>query len=305
MHIAKGSEYRGLRVKRGRVVYCALEGMSGFKLRVAAYRETHPGSDDAPMSLMFTPLDLIKNVKDLITSIRAQLPDGERPVAVAIDTLNRSLVGSESKDVDMAAYVRAADAIRDAFDCVVVIIHHCGHNDDRPRGHSSLLGAADILISVKRDAANNIVATVDDVKDGEGRGLVVVSRLLKVEVGKDEDGDTMTSCVIEPVEGLDAAKVEAKSKKGLPNAAKLALRALHAAVGDVGEIPATSHAPSGVKGVTLKQWRDFADRTGVSGSDKPHSRAAAFKRASDALQVAGKIGIWEPYVWPVYESGSG
>jgi RecA-family ATPase len=35
-----------------------------------------------------------------------------------------SLVGSESKDVDMAAYVRAADAIRDAFDCVVIIIHH-------------------------------------------------------------------------------------------------------------------------------------------------------------------------------------
>ena len=31
-----------------------------------------------------------------------------------LDTLNKSLVGSENKDVDMGAYVRAAEAIRDA-----------------------------------------------------------------------------------------------------------------------------------------------------------------------------------------------
>ena len=57
-------------------------------------------------------------------------------------------------------------AIRDAFGCVVVIVHHCGHNADRPRGHSSLLGAADVLIAVKRDAADNIVAMVEASKDG-------------------------------------------------------------------------------------------------------------------------------------------
>ena len=128
------------------------------------------------LSLMFTPLDLIRDHKALIASIRAQLPEGATPVAVAIDTLNRSLVGSENSDEDMAAYVRAADAIHAAFDCVVIVVHHCGHNGDRPRGHSSLLGADDILIAVKRDAADNIVATIENAKDA-ATGLEIVTAL--------------------------------------------------------------------------------------------------------------------------------
>ena len=300
MRVSLGWEYRGLRTKQGPIVCCVLEGKDGYTRRIEAFRTEHPESKSAPFYLVRTPLDLIHDHKALIASIRAQLPEGDNPSAVAIDTLNRSLVGSESSDEDMAAYVRAADAIHDAFGCVVPIIHHCGHNADRPRGHSSLLGAADVLIAVKRDAANNIVATVEWEKDGAG-GLEIISQLVTVEVGKDEDGDMMTSCVVEPVGEPAAAKKAEAKKGGLTNATKLALRALHLAVGDVGVVPATTHAPSGVRAVTLKQWRDFADRTGVSGSDKSHARAAAFKRASDALQMAGKIGIWEPYVWPVYE----
>jgi AAA domain len=70
--------------------------------------------------------------------IHRQLGHGTSPAVVYIDTLNRSLVGSESFDEDMAAYIRATDAIRDTFDCLVVIVYHCGHGGDRPRGHSSL-----------------------------------------------------------------------------------------------------------------------------------------------------------------------
>ena len=65
-----------------------------------------------------------------------------------LDTLNRSLQGSESKDEDMARYIAACDAIRDAFDCVVPLVHHCGHDATRPRGHSSLGGAHDAMIAV-------------------------------------------------------------------------------------------------------------------------------------------------------------
>jgi hypothetical protein len=86
----------------------------------------------------------------------------------------------------MAAYVRAADAIRDAFDCAVVIVHHCGHNGERPRGHSSLIGALDAQIGIKRDSSENIVATLELSKDGEA-GAETVSRLVPIEVGADED----------------------------------------------------------------------------------------------------------------------
>ena len=72
-------------------------------------------------------------------------------MAVVLDTLNKSLVGSESKDLDMAAYIRAAEAVRDAFDCVVIIVHHCGWDESRMRGHSSLRGAVDAEMSVTRE----------------------------------------------------------------------------------------------------------------------------------------------------------
>ena len=108
--------------------------------------------------------NLIADHIRLIADIRAQL--GElRPVAVVLDTLNKSLVGSENKDVDMGAYVRAAEAIRDAFTCVVIIVHHCGYDDTRPRGHSSLPGAVDAQLSVTREE-EIVTVTVEMMRDG-------------------------------------------------------------------------------------------------------------------------------------------
>src|SRR5262249_3639597 len=83
---------------------------------------------------------LIADHATLIADITGQL-SGEMPICVVLDTLNKSLMGSESKDTDMSAYVRAAEAIRDAFKCVVIIVHHCGLDDTRPRGHTALPGA--------------------------------------------------------------------------------------------------------------------------------------------------------------------
>jgi hypothetical protein len=216
MHIAMGWEYRGLRVKGGSVFYCALEGQKGFTRRVEAYRRKHPKSQGAPFHLMSIPLDLIHDHKALIASIRVQCPAGVEPAAVVIDTLNRSLVGSENNDEDMAAYVRAADAVRASFHCVVVVIHHCGHDERRLRGHSSIIGAADTEISIKRDAANNIVTTLERSKDGE-TGLEIISRLVKVELGNDDDGDPITSCVVEPVGYVgNAEPTKATAKRARP-----------------------------------------------------------------------------------------
>ena len=50
----------------------------------------------------------------------------QTPAVVVIDTLNRSLNGNENDSKDMAAYIRAADAIRETFHCAVIIVHHCG-----------------------------------------------------------------------------------------------------------------------------------------------------------------------------------
>ena len=166
MHVALGWKYRGRKVRQGAAVYCALEGCAAFKNRIEAFRQAKlaDNADEVPFHLMASPMALVADHPALIASIRATL-DTVPPAAVVIDTLNRSLAGSESDDRDMAAYVKASDAIRDAFNCAVIIVHHCGHEGTRPRGHSSLMGALDVQIAVKRDTSDNIIATVELMKD--------------------------------------------------------------------------------------------------------------------------------------------
>jgi hypothetical protein len=295
MHVALGWEYRGRRVNAGTIVYCAWEGAEGFRARVEAFRRGKmDGRAHAPFHLMASGLNLVADQVAFLESIKAQL-GAEEPVAVVIDTLNRSLAGSESDDRDMAAYVRAADAIRDAFDCAVVIIHHCGHNGERPRGHSSLIGAVDAQIAVRRDKSENIVATLELSKDGAA-GAEIVSRLIPVEVGQDEDGDVITSCVILPVDAAVAPKASKGAK--LPKGAQNALRALQKAIDEVGAIaPASKDIPKNAKAVTVAQWQDYSFRMGISTSDEMKAKKAAFDRSSAALLAAHKISIWEPFVW--------
>ena len=56
----------------------------------------------------------------------------------------------------------------------------------------------DAQLAVKRDANGNIIVTVEWMKDGESEGDTIASRLEVVEVGTDEDGEAITSCIVVP-----------------------------------------------------------------------------------------------------------
>jgi hypothetical protein len=200
MHVALGWDYRGRRVQQGGVVYCLFEGQAHFAARVEAFRQRHLETygDDVPFVLMPIKLELVKDHPRLVTAIRERC--GFAPAVVTLDTLNRSFTGSESSDEAMTAYIGACDAIREALQCAVVIVHHSGLAEGRARGHTALLGAADTQIGVRRDGADNVVATVEYMKDGPDEAQDVC-RLEQVEVGTDEDGEPITSCVCVPVEG--------------------------------------------------------------------------------------------------------
>ena len=193
MHLAMGRAYRGRRVRKCEVVYCVLEGQRGFRNRVAAFKQENDLPDDTTFQIMDAPLRLVTDHKAFIAEIRSQFPKGSKgPGVICLDTMNRSLEGSESSDEDMSAYLRAAEALRDAFDCLVPIVHHCGHEGTRPRGHSSLGGGLDVQIGVSKTGAGVIVAALELAKDAE-TGLQIVSRLRPVEIGTDEDGDAVMS----------------------------------------------------------------------------------------------------------------
>lgn len=206
MHIALGWEYRGRRVQQGPVVYLALEGGHGFRNRVEAWRRQHLNGHRGavPFFLVDVPVDLIADRGKLIQAIKAQLLD-EPPVAVVIDTLNRALIGDENRSDDMAKFIRAADMIRTAFGCVVIIIHHCGVAGSRPRGHTSLTGADDAQIAVERNSQTGIVTVrVEHMKDGDA-SAPIACKLERIELGTDDEGDAITSCVVVPVADVPTA----------------------------------------------------------------------------------------------------
>jgi len=197
LHVALGRPWRGHKITAGPVIYVAAEGGSGFGGRIEAFRRHHdlPPDADPPFYTIPARVELIGDCEMLIGKIRAAL-DGAEPVAVAIDTLNRTLDGSENDPADMGAYIQAADAIREELQCAIVLVHHCGIEGSRPRGHTSLTGAADAQIAVNRTADKLIRSTVEWQKDGPGEGDITTSQLHVVDVGTDEDGEPVTSCVL-------------------------------------------------------------------------------------------------------------
>ena len=295
MHVALGWAYRDRRVYQGPVVYVACEGANGFRARVEAFRQwhlsEHPGG--VPFFLIPATLDLVGDAGELIGQIIGTLGE-QQPVAVVIDTLNRSLRGSESSDEDMGAYIKAADAVREAFGCAVIIVHHCGHEASRPRGHTSLTGAADAQIAVKRDAERAIICKVEWMRDGP-EGEQVFSRLEVVEVGYDDDNDPITACVIVPTD-----RSETESARRLTGAARIAFDLLQRAIDDAGETPpASNHIPRTSRVVRGSLWQAYCDKGTLTTSDKPDTKDRTFRRAAARLQELGLIGVWHDNVWIV------
>jgi hypothetical protein len=280
MHIAMGWEYRDRRVIQGNVVYLALEGQVGFDDRVDAFRQQRfeDGVGDVPnFYLIKDRTDLIKDHIELIRCIKLQSTAGN-PAVVVIDTANRSLVGSESNDEDMSAYIRAADAIKDEFDCVVIIIHHCGVDGTRPRGHTSLTGAADVQIAVKslkKDGAKYIVATVELAKDMP-EGAVIGSQLEVVELGEDQDGDQITSCHVVPA-AVDAEAAAATTKE--TDAIKTFRAAFTEALLNNGEVVAVRGDGPQMRAVEVKRVREEFERRYLTGEADSKSRKDTAQKA--------------------------
>jgi hypothetical protein len=162
LHVALGWPYRDRHVEQGTIIYLGLEGQRGLRKRVLAFIRHHFGDEvrAIPFRLILVPINLVTDAKALIEEIKHELGD-ERPAAVVIDTLARAMPGrSESKDEDMAAFIKAADSICRAFECLVPIVHHSGWTDDHSRGHSSLPAAVDVEVSIRNNDHGDIIAKI-------------------------------------------------------------------------------------------------------------------------------------------------
>lgn len=308
MHVALGRSYRGLAVMQGPVVYVAAEGEHGFRARKEAFRiakmegtpEDAVGEQQVPFYLVAAPVDMINDHEALIRLIRQRLGDVS-PVAVVLDTVNRTMLAPENSDQGMRAYIQSLDAVRDSFGCSVIAVHHCGVEGNRPRGHSSLTGAADAQLFVLRARHRMTTLSVEHMKDGAD-GAVLAFELAPVVVGKDADGDDITSCVVVPVVGTFSDI--SVGPKLMPQVQK-ALDLLRSGIEEEGKpAPKGRELSSSVRGIIRKRWRELCKDNGLSESDSPDAFKKAFLRARNALVEADIIGILDcGFVYLVQNEG--
>jgi hypothetical protein len=288
LHVALGWEYHDRAVQQGLVVYCAFEGGHGFDKRIEAQRQYYNlEGQDLPMPVLKGMANLITDHKLMVHEIAYQLKteyDGAKPVAVVLDTLNRSFVGSESKDTDMANYVRAAEAIRAAFDCVCIIIHHCGWDESRPRGHSSLPAAVDAQLSLVRDE-DRATLTVEYMRDGvEGTQVLLMKKT--VVIGEDDNGKEKTSLVMVRADDDVDAGAPASKRREWPASLQIFHKAVNEAMRGHGFNLQMMNGVT-VRAVDLVAAHGVFFKTYVTESDD--GRRKAWKRALDSAQLKGLI----------------
>jgi len=304
LHIALGWEWQGKRIRRGGVLYVAGEGANGVQNRVAAFRQHHniAADEDVPFAIVTSTVDLRSLDSDtsrLIATVADAVTLFDYPISlVIIDTLARALAGGdENASQDMGAFVANIDRIRQETGAHVCTIHHTGKDQTRgARGHSSLRAAIDSEIEVSRDEFSGVSTAIPKKqRDLPLDDTPISFTLHSIELGTDEDGDPMTSCVIQGAEAPARAK---RDTKGMTAAGKIALAALQRVVNEQGRpAPPSPGYPSDASVVTVEAWRKAAADASISPSDKPNSVRVAFSRATANLLALQKVGKHADHVW--------
>ena len=198
-HVAAGADWMGRKVHAGPVLYLAYEGTGGLVKRAQALRQKY-GAADVPLYIAGAAFNLREpsGRKDLAATLAA-LP--AKPVLIVIDTFARALMGGDENSAqDVGAFNSSVAALIESTGACVMIVHHSGKNKAAgARGSSALLGALDTELEV--DNGQVLAKKQRDVEAGDPIGFT----LKPLVVGIDEDGDEMTSCVVEPATVAAAA----------------------------------------------------------------------------------------------------
>lgn len=308
LRVALGWDCFGRKVRQGLVVYVGAEGTNGLRNRVTAFRQHHD-VEVAPFSLVPCPIDMQAadaDVLKLMQLIRREAAHfNAEPVLIVIDTLSKTFGAGKENSDDMAGYVANCERIASTFKCCVMPIHHRPKDAEStdPRGHSSLKGGLDTTILI--EAGRTKTAEIIKQRDGE-IGERILFDLSVIELGEDEDGEQVTSCVVQPTETNrnPVANPFAQAVARLSAGNRLIYDQLGDLIEASGapiptEIPNTEIDRMHVgKIAVLQQWRDKS--ISAAGTEAGHSHDTgkkAFNRALIALRKAGVVRVWEDWAW--------
>lgn len=195
---------------------------------------------------------------------------GFPPSLIIIDTMARALPSGadENSAKDVGAFINTVDRIRDRFNCVVLIIHHSGHMEDkRARGSSALRAAMDVELCItKREGAR--IAEWTKLKDLPEEPRPQEFVLERVLVSAEEDGELISSAVVSW-----RGQAARRTASVLTKVESLALNTLTIAI-----------VKEGSSSTSVDAWREeFRSR---HWADSPAAMQKAFRRVRESL--AGK-----------------
>lgn len=272
VHVCRGQTWRNLSTNQTPVCLFFLEGISGGARRLQAYETFHGIKIPENFKIGIQPTTFYKDAD--VESLRAAIPMNS---LVIVDTQSRVAAElDENSARDMNLFIEQCYRIAIDRQCCICLVHHTGKNSDRGiRGASSQFANADFCIEVSRSGQHR-KATVRKSKDGGLEGAEFPFRLAVVDLGADEDGDRITSCV-----ALPDGEAE-QDEKPLSPALNYALESLRTAL-----------EKSGADSIHVEDWRPifYAGHT----ADKPDTKCRAFDRGRKELVSRGLIFVTNDY----------
>jgi hypothetical protein len=274
--------WAGTRVEQASVVYIAAEGAAGLRKRKTGYVKAWP---NLPAEVDFHLIPAAPNLgveegdrRALILAIQGA---GVRPGVVFIDTVAKAIGAADENGQGMAALLGNAEALAQHFGCLVLCVHHVGHNQDargRPRGWSGLPAALDVMILIERkESAMEATLTIQKLKD-DVSNVSLTAHLSRIVLGHDRDGDEVTTLVVDDV--IKAQTVlKGSAPRSIPKSERLLMDVIVNAVEAAGEdIYPYSTDPLKVRAIAERDIRSRYDDRVVQKADADDDKKKVYER---------------------------
>jgi putative DNA primase/helicase len=292
--LADGRQWFDCRVKPCNVVYIALEGEAGLAGRVKAYSMRH-GNASENIRYMVQPFNLLAkaDIIELAQVIKAVGGGG----VVVLDTLNRAAPGTDENDSkSMGEIIAGANHLQRLIGGLVLLVHHTGKDASKGlRGHSSLHAALDAAIEVRRNGEQRewLIAKSKDGEDGQSNyfGLEIV------ELGRDEDNEPITSCVIRAIDASGEMRKTLPPNAGNQKIAYDTLKELLKKAGDRRPQNAPAELPKGRPCIELTHAISEVGKRLIIEVDK--RRTERTQAAITGLVNKGLLAMREGFIWLV------
>lgn len=304
LHVALGRPWFGRAVQQSGVAYVVAEAAFGFNYRVEAWRQQHcpPSTGDCPFGIIPSPLDLsdAKIVVALVTKLQEEADRRRRPFGlVVIDTLSMTFGGRDENGSEMAGYIANLRRVQVGLQCSVVVLHHPSKDPTKktPRGHGSLTGNVEAILFVENKKPGLKTLTVEKQKDGPD-GAVIAFELDQVEIGRDGEGDPITSCIVKQANRMPGPTANTPRVSPIESNALRSLRAALIADGfppppHIRDLEPDAFGPDKV--VQKGTWREAHRK---ENPDTPSDTAdRQISRAQKQLKILGVLDFRENLVW--------